>query len=182
MIRAPRRSLGLASFGTPGSAEEEDGDLSVLTKAFFFFSDLGMSEGRQSNSRASFSCRAGRRFALDGAELGEKQGSSNRRDVDAARRKGRGRKRNGPSTHYSNRRGNVSLIPSAARLIESLSHLAVNVTGLSLMAVDLSGKRLGLLKEAVLKMLSRVRNHHDPKEVASQRIVSAFICCAKTGS
>ena len=47
------------------------------------------------------------------------------------------------------------------------------------MAVDLSGKRLGLLKEAVPN-LSRVALIIDPKEVASQRIVSAFFAAAKT--
>jgi putative ABC transport system substrate-binding protein len=43
----------------------------------------------------------------------------------------------------------------------------------------LSGKRLGLLKEAVPN-LSRVALIIDPKEVASQRIVSAFFAAAKT--
>jgi putative tryptophan/tyrosine transport system substrate-binding protein len=69
--------------------------------------------------------------------------------------------------------------PVGSGLIESLSHPGGNVTGLSLMAVDLSGKRLGLLKEAVPN-LSRVALIIDPKEVASQRIVSAFFAAAKT--
>ncbi len=39
--------------------------------------------------------------------------------------------------------------PIGARLVEGLAHPGGNATGLSLMAVDLSGKHLALLKEAV---------------------------------
>ena len=68
--------------------------------------------------------------------------------------------------------------PVGSGLIESLSHPGGNVTGLSLMAVDLSGKRLALFKEAVPN-LSRVALMIDPKDPASQRIVSSSLAAAK---
>jgi putative tryptophan/tyrosine transport system substrate-binding protein len=69
--------------------------------------------------------------------------------------------------------------PVAAGLIASLAHPGGNVTGLSLMAIDLSGKRLAFLKE-ILPDLSRVTFMIDPKEPSSRRIVAAFTAAAKS--
>jgi putative ABC transport system substrate-binding protein len=69
--------------------------------------------------------------------------------------------------------------PVGSGLIESLSHPGGNVTGLSLMAVDLSGKRLGLLKEAVPN-LSRVALMIDMNDLASRRVAAAYSAAAKT--
>jgi ABC transporter substrate binding protein len=52
--------------------------------------------------------------------------------------------------------------PIGSGLVESLARPGGNATGLSLMAVDLSGKRLELLKQAV-PTLSRVALLTDPK-------------------
>jgi putative tryptophan/tyrosine transport system substrate-binding protein len=69
--------------------------------------------------------------------------------------------------------------PVAAGLVDSLARPGGNVTGLSLMAVDLSGKRVALLKEAV-PSLSRVTLMMDPKELSFKRVVSWSMEAAKT--
>jgi putative ABC transport system substrate-binding protein len=68
--------------------------------------------------------------------------------------------------------------PVGSGLIESLAHPGGNVTGLSLMAVDLSGKRLALLHE-VVPHLSRIALMIDPKDVASPRIAASYTAAAK---
>jgi putative ABC transport system substrate-binding protein len=69
--------------------------------------------------------------------------------------------------------------PVGSGLIESLAHPGGNVTGLSLMSVDLSGKRLALLKEAVPN-LSRASLMIDPKDVASPRIAGSYMAATKS--
>jgi ABC transporter substrate binding protein len=69
--------------------------------------------------------------------------------------------------------------PVAAGLVDSLARPGGNVTGLSLMAVDLSGKRVALLKEAV-PSLSGVTLMMDPKELSFKRVVSSSMEAAKT--
>src|ERR1700744_676496 len=69
--------------------------------------------------------------------------------------------------------------PVGDGLVESLAHPGGNVTGLSIMAVDLSGKRLALLKEAV-PTLSRVAIIVDPRDPISQRVVTAYSNAANT--
>jgi putative ABC transport system substrate-binding protein len=56
---------------------------------------------------------------------------------------------------------NVGTNPVEVGLVESLAHPGGNVTGLTLMAVELTGKRLELFKEAVPK-LARVDVLYDP--------------------
>jgi putative ABC transport system substrate-binding protein len=69
--------------------------------------------------------------------------------------------------------------PVGDGLVESLAHPGGNATGLSIMAVDLSGKRLALLKEAVPN-LSSVALLVDPRDPLSQRVMSAYSNAAKT--
>ena len=57
--------------------------------------------------------------------------------------------------------------PVGAKVVDSLAHPGGNMTGLSLMLGDLSGKRLALLKEA-LPALRRVAFVVDPKDPNSQ--------------
>lgn len=52
--------------------------------------------------------------------------------------------------------------PIGSGLVESLAHPGGNVTGLSLMAIDVSGKRLSFFKELVPN-LSRVAIMVDPR-------------------
>jgi putative ABC transport system substrate-binding protein len=63
--------------------------------------------------------------------------------------------------------------PVGSGLVESLAHPGGNVTGLSLMAIDVSGKRLGFFKELVPK-LSRVAIMVDPRDPTAPRFVAAY--------
>ena len=62
--------------------------------------------------------------------------------------------------------------PIGSGLVESLARPGGNATGLSLMLVDLSGKRLELLKEAVPN-LSRVALLLDPTSTVKERTIKA---------
>src|SRR5262249_29887552 len=63
--------------------------------------------------------------------------------------------------------------PIGARLVEGLAHPGGNATGLSLMAVDLSGKHLALLKEAVPN-LSRVSLVVWPAYPFIERVITSY--------
>jgi len=63
--------------------------------------------------------------------------------------------------------------PIGAGLIEGLAHPGGNATGLSLMAVDLSGKHLALLKEAV-PSLSRVALIVWPAYPFKEHIITSY--------
>ena len=63
--------------------------------------------------------------------------------------------------------------PIGAGLIQGLAHPGANATGLSLMAVDLSGKHLALLKEAVPN-LSRVALIVWPAYPFKERIITSY--------
>jgi putative tryptophan/tyrosine transport system substrate-binding protein len=63
--------------------------------------------------------------------------------------------------------------PIGAGLVEGLAHPGGNATGLSLMAVDLSGKHLALLKEAVPN-LSRVALVVDAAYPFKERIITSY--------
>lgn len=69
--------------------------------------------------------------------------------------------------------------PVGNGLVESLAHPGGNVTGLSLMTIDLSGKRLALFKEAIPK-LARVAVVVDPRDVFSRASGMAYQRAAKT--
>jgi len=62
--------------------------------------------------------------------------------------------------------------PIGLGLVEGLAHPGGNATGLSLMAVDLSGKQLALLKEAVPN-LSRVALVIDAANPSKERIIAS---------
>ena len=63
--------------------------------------------------------------------------------------------------------------PFGAGLVESLAHPGGNATGLSLMAVDLSGKHLALLKEAVPN-LSRLALVVDATYPAKEPVIRSY--------
>jgi putative ABC transport system substrate-binding protein len=68
--------------------------------------------------------------------------------------------------------------PVGNGLADSLARPAGNVTGLSLMAVDLSGKRLGMLKE-IVPNLSHFAIIVDPRDIFSARIRVGYENTAK---
>jgi ABC-type uncharacterized transport system substrate-binding protein len=129
-----------------GSAEEEDVYLSVLVKAF---SDLGYFEGKNIILEHRFPAENPDRFRSLAQELVDEKPDV----IIAVTGFGAAVTKRATST--------IPIVVTVAYdvvgmgLVESLARPGGNVTGLSLMAVDLSRKRLELLKEAV-PTLSRV--------------------------
>jgi putative ABC transport system substrate-binding protein len=129
-----------------GSAEEEDVYLSVLVKAF---NDLGYVEGRNVHLDHRFPAENPERFRTLAQELIDAKPDA----IVAVTVAGAAALKQLTST--------IPIVfvlvpdPIASGLVESLARPGGNATGLSLMSVDLSGKRLELLKEAVPN-LSRV--------------------------
>jgi putative ABC transport system substrate-binding protein len=129
-----------------GSAEEEEVYLSVLVKAF---NDLGYVEGKNVHLDHRFPDEKPERFRILAQELVDEKP-----DVIIA-------VTNLAALEVKRATSTIPIVVSVASdavgmgLVESLARPGGNVTGLSLMAIDLSGKRLELLKEAV-PSLSRV--------------------------
>ncbi|MGB8835242.1 MAG: ABC transporter substrate-binding protein, partial [Candidatus Acidiferrales bacterium] len=129
-----------------GSAEEEDVYLSVLRKAF---NDLGYIEGKNIQLEHRFPAEDPGRFRTLARELVESKPDA----IIAVTGVGAAELRKLTST--------IPIVfilvadPVGFGFVESLAHPGGNATGLSLMTIDLSGKRLALLKEAVPN-LSRV--------------------------
>ena len=129
-----------------GSAEEEDVYLSVLRKAF---NDLGYIEGKNIQLEHRFPAENPGRFRTLARELVESKPDA----IIAVTGVGAAELKKVTST--------IPIVfilvadPVGFGFVESLPHPGGNATGLSLMTIDLSGKRLALLKEAVPN-LSRV--------------------------
>jgi putative tryptophan/tyrosine transport system substrate-binding protein len=129
-----------------GSAEEEEVYLSILVKAF---NDLGYVEGKNIHLDHRFPAEKPERFRILARELVEAKPDV----IIAVTLLGALELKKATST--------IPIVfvlvpdPIGSGLAESLARPGGNTTGLSLMAVDLSGKRLQLLKEAVPN-LSRV--------------------------
>jgi putative ABC transport system substrate-binding protein len=153
-----------------GSADEEEVYLSVLKKAF---ADLGYVEGKNIVLQHRFPAEQADRFRSMAREL-----VASKVDVIIAVT-GIGAKEALQASHTLPIVVVLEPDPVGSGLVESLAHPGGNVTGLSLMAVDLSGKRLALLKEAVPN-LSRVALMLNPKDLATQRVVSSSLAAAKT--
>jgi len=136
-----------------GSAEEEDVYLSVLRKAF---NDLGYVEGKNIVLDQRFPAENPERFRILARKLVDEKPDV----IIAVTNLGTVEVKRATST--------IPIVfvlvpdPIGYGFVESLAHPGGNATGLSLMAVDLSGKRLELLKQAVPN-LSRVALLTDPK-------------------
>jgi putative tryptophan/tyrosine transport system substrate-binding protein len=152
-----------------GSAEEEDVYLSVVQKAF---RDLGYVDGKTIVLEHRYPAEQADRFHSMAQELV----ASKLDAVIAVTELGARELRKATST--------LPIVvvlapdPVAAGLVDSLARPGGNVTGLSLMTVDLSGKRMALLKEA-LPGLSRATMIIDPKDIAAARVVSSSLKAAK---
>src|SRR6516162_5858907 len=129
-----------------GSAEEEDVYLSVLVNAF---NDLGYVEGKNIHLDHRFPAENPDRFRTLAQELVDEKPDV----IIAVTLAG------APALKKATRTIPIVFVlvpdPIGSGLAESLARPGGNVTGLSLMAIDLSGKRFELLKEAV-PSLSRV--------------------------
>jgi putative ABC transport system substrate-binding protein len=146
-----------------GSAEEEDVYLSVLVKAF---NDLGYVEGKNIRLDHRFPAENPDRYRTLGQELIDAKPDA----IVAVTVAGAVALKHLTST--------IPIVfvlvpdPIASGLVESLARPGGNATGLSLMSVDLSGKRLELLKEAVPN-LSRVALLLDLFSPAKERQIKA---------
>jgi putative ABC transport system substrate-binding protein len=152
-----------------GSAEEEDVYLSVLVKAF---NDLGYVEGKNIHLDHRFPAENPDRFRTLAQELVHEKPDV----IIAVTNLGTVEVKRATSTIPI-----VSVLmqdPVGSGLVESLAHPGGNLTGLSLMAVDLTGKRLELLKEAVPN-LSRVALMVDPTDPFTERTIKANQTAAK---
>jgi putative tryptophan/tyrosine transport system substrate-binding protein len=145
-----------------GSAEEEDVYLPVLTKAF---ADLGYVDGNTIVLEQRFPAEQPARFRSMADELVASKIDAAVAVTELGARELRRASRTIPIVVV------LSPDPVAAGLVESLAHPGGNVTGLSVMSTDLSGKRLSLLKEAVPGLL-RVALMIDPNDPNSRRVVS----------
>jgi putative tryptophan/tyrosine transport system substrate-binding protein len=146
-----------------GSAEEEDVYLSVLVKAF---NDLGYVEGKNIRLDHRFPAENPDRFRTLAQELIDAKPDA----IIAVTVLGAVALKKLTST--------IPIVfvlvpdPIGSGLVESLARPGSNATGLSLMLVDLSGKRLALLREAVPN-LSRVALLVDPTSTAKERTIKA---------
>jgi len=145
------------------SAEEEDVYLSVSRKALH---DLGYIEGKNIRLEHRFPAENPDRFRTCARELVEGKADA----IIAVTTLG--------AVELKKLTSTIPIVfvivpdPVGFGLVESLARPGGNATGLSLMATDLSGKRLGLLKEAVPN-LSRVALLVDPTDPFRQRTFKA---------
>ncbi len=146
-----------------GSAEEEDAYLSVVRKAF---ADLGYVEGKSIVLEHRYPAENPDRFRALARELVDAKPDA----IVAATTLG--------AIELKKLTSTIPIVvvlgvdPIGAGLIENLARPGANVTGLSVMATDLSGKRLGLLKEAVPN-LSRVALLMDGSIPFKERTIKA---------
>ncbi len=152
-----------------GSAEEEDVYLSVVKKAF---GNLGYVEGKTINLEHRFPAERAELFRSMAQELAASKLDAIIAVTELGARELRSATQTTPIVLV------LAPDPVAAGLVDSLPHPGGNITGLSLMSVDLSGKRLALLKEAV-PGLARLTLMVDPKDPAAKRVVSSSQTAAK---
>jgi putative tryptophan/tyrosine transport system substrate-binding protein len=152
-----------------GSAEEEDVYLSVLVKAFH---DLGYVEGKNIHLDHRFPDEKPERFRALAQELvDEKPGV-----IIAVT--------NLDAVEVKRATSTIPIVfvlgqdPVRDRFVESLARPGGNATGLSLMGVDLSGKRMELLKEAVPN-LSRLALLVDPTITFKDRMIKSYQAAAQ---
>jgi len=148
-----------------GSAEEEDVWLSVLVKAF---NDLGYVEGKNIHLDHRFPAEKPERFRTLAQELVDEKPDV----VIAVTWLGASELKKATDTIPT-----VFVVvndPVGFGFAQSLGHPGGNMTGPSLMTIDLSGKRLSLLKEAVPN-LSRVALLTDVTDTFRERTIKAFL-------
>jgi len=151
-----------------GSAEEEREYLTVLVKAF---GDLGYIEGKNVEFLHKFPAEQLDRYPVLARELVDS-------NVDLAIAV--------PlpaALALKQITSTIAIVfvivpdPIGSGLVASLAHPGSNVTGLSLLTIDLSSKSLALLKEAVPN-LSSVVLFHDPQ--TQRRLIPAYAAAAKS--
>jgi len=147
-----------------GSAEEEDVYLSVLVKAF---NDLGYTQGKNIHLEHRFPAENPDRFRALAQELVDLKPDA----IIAVTTLG--------AIDVKKLTNTIPIVfvvvadPIGTGLVEGLAHPGGNATGLSLMAIDLSGKHLALLKEAVSN-LSRLALVVDATFPGKERVIKSY--------
>lgn len=151
------------------NAEQEDVYLRVVTKAF---ADLGYVDSKNIQLEHRFPAEQPDRFRAFAREFAESK-------VDvilAVTTLGAQEAKRATNT--------IPIVvaldadPVASGLVESLARPGGNVTGLSLMSIDVSGKRLALFKE-LIPSLSRMAIMVDPRDPVAPRIRAGYERAAK---
>ena len=151
------------------NAEEEDVYLSVVTKAF---ADLGYVDGKNIQLEHRFPAEQPDRFRAFAREFAESKVDV----IVAVTTLGAKEAKQATST--------IPIVfvldpdPVRGGLVESLARPGGNATGFSILATDLSGKRLALFKELVPN-LSRVAILVDPRDPGAPRIGAGYEKAAK---
>jgi putative ABC transport system substrate-binding protein len=153
-----------------GSAEEEREYLTVLVKAF---SDLGYVEGKNVEFLHKFPAEQIDRYPILARELVES-------DVDVAIAIS-------PAAAVALKQitSTIPIVfvimpdPIGSGLVASLAHPGGNATGLSLLTIDLSGKFLALLKEAVPNLSSVALFVDSQFSIMQSRMVPAYTAATK---
>jgi putative ABC transport system substrate-binding protein len=151
------------------NADEEDVYLSVLTKAF---GDLGYVDGKSIQLEHRFPDEQPDRFRAFAREFVETKVDAIVAVTALAAKEAKQATNTIPVVFVADPD------PVGSGLVESLAHPGGNATGLSLMALDVTGKRLGLFKELVPN-LSRVAIMVDPRDSAAPRFRAAYEKAAK---
>jgi len=162
--QSPKKIPAVGVLWHAGSAEEEDVYLTVLRRAFH---DLGYIEGKNIVLDQRFPAENPDRFRTLGRQLVDAKPDV----IIAVTALG--------AVELKMLTDSIPIVfvlvadPVGFGLVKSLARPGGNVTGPSLMAIDLSGKRLELLKEAVPN-LSRVAVLTDLTDPFKDRLVKAY--------
>jgi putative tryptophan/tyrosine transport system substrate-binding protein len=170
MAQSGRKIARVGVLWHAGSADEEREYLTVLVKAF---GDLGYVEGKNIEFLHKFPAEQIDRYPTLAKELIDS-------NVDVAIAVS-------PVGAITLKRltSTIPIVfvimpdPIAAGLVASLSHPGGNLTGLSLLTIDLSGKFLALLKEAVPNLSSVALFLDSQFSVMQQQTVPAYIAATK---
>jgi putative ABC transport system substrate-binding protein len=146
------------------SAEEEDVYLDVVTKAF---SDLGYVDGKSIRLEHHFPAEQPERFRAFARDMVESKVDAILAVTSLAAKEAKQATSRIPVVFV------LDADPVGNGLVESLAHPGGNVTGLSLMSNDVSGKRVALFRELVPN-LSRMAIMVDPRDPAAPRIRGAY--------
>jgi len=171
-VRAQQSSNKIPVVGVlwhAGSAEEEDAYFRTLVKAF---NDLGYVEGKNIHLDHRFPAENPERFRILARELVDAKPDA----IIAVT--------NLDMVEVKRATSTIPIVFVLAQdtvgqgVVESLARPGGNATGLSVMSIDLSGKRLELLKE-VVPNLSRVAVLVDPTVTFKERMIKSHQAAAE---
>jgi putative ABC transport system substrate-binding protein len=165
-----KRTLRIGVLWHAANAEEEDVYLSVVTKAF---ADLGYVDGKNIELVHRFPAEQPERFRAFAREFAESKVDAIIAVTSLGAREAKLATKTIPIVFA------LDPDPVGSGLVESLARPGGNATGLSLMAIDVSGKRLALFKE-LIPNLSRMAIMVDPRDPAAPRIRAGYEKAAKS--